>query len=217
MQRRAAQYGPNELTKEPPTPLWRLVLEQFDDALVKMLLVAALVSFVIAVFEDDPGEAGLRAFVEPFVILLILVLNAIVGVWQEANAESALEALKEMQPAETRCVRGGELVAALPARSLVPGDVVHLAVGDKVPADCRLAKIHTATLRAEQSSLTGAAPCGHAAPARGSTAPLREHRVSRVAGGEGGACAQERSKRAACGVWLGTSSHALRTQASPWR
>lgn len=156
-ERRAAQYGPNELEKEPPTPLWKLVLEQFDDALVKMLLVAALVSFVIAVFEDDPGEAGLRAFVEPLVILLILVLNAIVGVWQEANAESALEALKEMQPSETKCVRAGELLHDLPARELVPGDVVHLAVGDKVPADCRLAQIHTATLRAEQSSLTGAA------------------------------------------------------------
>jgi P-type Ca2+ transporter type 2C len=152
--KRTAEYGPNELEKEPPTSLWKLVLEQFDDALVKILLLAAIVSFVLALLEDNPEESGMRAFVEPCVILLILILNAIVGVWQEANAESALEALKNMQPDVARCVRDGDL-GELPARELVPGDIIHLGVGDKVPADCRLLKIHTATLRAEQSSLTG--------------------------------------------------------------
>ena len=152
---RAAKHGPNELQKEPATPLWKLVLEQFDDALVKMLLAAACVSFVMAIFEEGDEEEGLRAFIEPFVILLILVLNAIVGVWQEANAESALEALKQMQPDIAKVLRDGALVSDLPARELVPGDIVHLAVGDKVPADCRIVHINTATLRAEQASLTG--------------------------------------------------------------
>jgi Ca2+-transporting ATPase len=152
--KRTAEYGPNQLEKEPPTPLWKLVLGQFDDALVKILLLAAFVSFVLVLIEDNSKESGMRAFVEPCVILLILILNAIVGVWQEANAESALEALKSMQPDVARCVRDGEL-CELPARELVPGDIIHLGVGDKVPADCRLLKIHTATLRAEQSSLTG--------------------------------------------------------------
>jgi P-type Ca2+ transporter type 2C len=79
---RAQKYGANDLDKEPATPLWKLVLEQFDDALVKMLLLAACVSFVMAIFEEDTAAEGLRAYIEPFVILLILVLNAIVGVWQ---------------------------------------------------------------------------------------------------------------------------------------
>ena len=85
-------FGFNELDKEEGKPLWKLVLEQFDDALVKILLVAALVSFVLAFTEERaPGvELSLVDFVEPGVILLILVLNAIVGVWQESNAESSL-------------------------------------------------------------------------------------------------------------------------------
>lgn len=154
-QARVELYGPNELEKEPPTPLWKLVLEQFDDALVKILLLAAMVSFVLAVLEEDTEE-GLRAYIEPFVILLILVLNAIVGVWQEANAENALEALKELQPSTAKVERSGVLMPELPASELVPGDVIHLVVGDKVPADCRVIKINTATLRVEQASLTGA-------------------------------------------------------------
>ena len=152
---RAEKHGPNELVKEASTPLWKLVLEQFDDALVKMLLLAACISFVMAFFEEESKEAGLRAYVEPFVILLILVLNAIVGVWQEANAENALEALKEMQPDTAKVLRDGKQMPDLPARDLVPGDIVQLAVGDKVPADCRVVHINTATLRAEQASLTG--------------------------------------------------------------
>jgi P-type Ca2+ transporter type 2C len=157
-EKRAEEYGPNELAKEPATPLWKLVLEQFDDALVKMLLVAAMVSFVMAIFEENSADEGLRAYIEPFVILLILVLNAIVGVWQETNAESALEALKQMQPDTAKVLRSGHLISDLPARDLVPGDIVQLSVGDKVPADCRIVHINTATLRAEQASLTGALP-----------------------------------------------------------
>ena len=118
-----SEYGFNELDKEEGKPLWKLVLEQFDDALVKILLVAALVSFVLAFTEERaPGvELSLVDFVEPGVILLILVLNAIVGVWQESNAESALEALKEMQSETARCLRAGEWISDLPRASSSPG------------------------------------------------------------------------------------------------
>lgn len=151
---RQKEYGYNELEKEPPTPWWKLVAEQFDDMLVKILLLSAGVSFVLAYFEDH-GEEGIRAYIEPFVILLILILNAAVGVWQESNAEAALEALKDLQGETARVIRGGKMISDLASRELVPGDVVELHVGDKVPADLRVCVLKTATVRAEQSSLTG--------------------------------------------------------------
>eukprot|EP00877_Chromochloris_zofingiensis_P004035 jgi/Chrzof1/13632/Cz08g05050.t1 len=155
VEERRQKYGFNELSKEPGTPLWKLVLEQFDDMLVKILLGAAAVSFALAYLEQNAEEQGIRAYIEPLVILLILILNAIVGVWQETNAEKALEALKELQSEHARVLRNGKLITDLPARELVPGDVVELHVGDRVPADMRLVQLRTATLRAEQASLTG--------------------------------------------------------------
>ncbi|KAF7826216.1 calcium-transporting ATPase, endoplasmic reticulum-type [Senna tora] len=158
VEKRHERYGWNELAKEKGKPLWQLVLEQFDDMLVKILLVAAFISFILAYLHGgESGESGFEAYVEPLVIMLILVLNAIVGVWQENNAEKALEALKELQCESGKVLRDGYLVPDLPARELVPGDIVELHVGDKVPADMRVATLKTSTLRVEQSSLTGEA------------------------------------------------------------
>ena len=137
-------FGYNELEKTPGKPLWKLVLEQFDDMLVKVsrlgmqhrpllctpegapcitswvcrphclqvLLLAAVVSFLLALFEEGSSEEGIRAFIEPAVILLILILNAIVGVWQESNAEAALDALKESMSETATVLRSGHLVGA---------------------------------------------------------------------------------------------------------
>lgn len=149
-------HGWNELTKEKGKPLWQLVIQQFDDMLVKILVVAAFISFILAYFEEEEEEESKESgYVEPVVIVLILILNAIVGVWQESNAEKALEALKEMQCESCKAIRDGYLVPDLAARDLVPGDIVELRVGDKVPADMRVAVLKTSTLRVEQSSLTG--------------------------------------------------------------
>ena len=113
------------LPQEEPTPLWKLVLEQFDDQLVQILLGAAMISTVLAFFEEsDHGGLKMEAFVEPAVILTILILNAIVGVWQESSAENALEALKRMQSLHTPCLRDGVWHEDLPTEELVPGDVV---------------------------------------------------------------------------------------------
>ncbi|KAJ6328830.1 hypothetical protein OIU77_010503 [Salix suchowensis] len=128
VEKRRERYGWNELAKEKGKPLWRLVLEQFDDMLVKILLVAAFISFILAYLHaGESVEAGFEAYVEPLVIVLILALNAIVGVWQETNAEKALEALKEMQCESGKVLRDGYMMPDLPARELVPGDIVETA------------------------------------------------------------------------------------------
>ncbi|XP_038615193.1 sarcoplasmic/endoplasmic reticulum calcium ATPase 3 isoform X1 [Tachyglossus aculeatus] len=148
------KYGPNELPAEEGKSLWELVLQQFEDLLVRILLLAAFVSFVLAWLEE--GEETVTAFVEPIVILLILLANAVVGVWQERNAESAIEALKEYEPEMGKVIRAGRQgVQRIRARDIVPGDIVEVAVGDKVPADIRIIEVKSTTLRVDQSILTG--------------------------------------------------------------
>ncbi|KAI4340098.1 hypothetical protein MLD38_024967 [Melastoma candidum] len=154
--RRLKIHGLNDLDKHDGQSLWQLVLDQFNDTLVRILLAAAVVSFVLAWYDgEEGGEMEITAFVEPLVIFLILVLNAIVGVWQESNAEKALEALKEIQSEHATVIRDGKKVHDLPAKELVPGDIVELKVGDKVPADMRVVELVSSTLRVEEASLTG--------------------------------------------------------------
>ncbi|KAL9416078.1 hypothetical protein AB3S75_039302 [Citrus x aurantiifolia] len=156
VEKRREVYGYNELEKHEGTSIFQLILEQFNDTLVRILLVAAVVSFVLAWYDgEEGGEMEITAFVEPLVIFLILIVNAIVGIWQESNAEKALEALKEIQSEQATVTRDGKKIPSLPAKELVPGDIVELKVGDKVPADMRLLRLTSSTLRVEQGSLTG--------------------------------------------------------------
>ncbi|XVE59176.1 hypothetical protein DITRI_Ditri05aG0024700 [Diplodiscus trichospermus] len=156
VEKRRQIYGWNELEKHEGTSIFQLILEQFNDTLVRILLAAAIISFVLAWYDgEEGGEMEITAFVEPLVIFLILIVNAVVGIWQESNAEKALEALKEIQSEHANVVRDGKKVSNLPAKELVPGDIVELRVGDKVPADMRVLSLISSTVRVEQGSLTG--------------------------------------------------------------
>ncbi|KAK4162153.1 hypothetical protein QBC43DRAFT_322481 [Cladorrhinum sp. PSN259] len=146
-----AKHGKNAIPEEPPTPIWELILEQFKDQLVIILLGSAAISFVLALFED---EGGWSAFVDPAVILTILILNAVVGVSQESSAEKAIAALQEYSANEANVVRDGH-IHRIKAEELVPGDIVDVAVGARIPADCRLISIHSNSFAVDQAILTG--------------------------------------------------------------
>ena len=148
-------YGSNRLQEQEKKSLLELVAEQFDDLLVRILLLSAFVSFLLAYFNSDQKEEGLSAYIEPLVILMILVLNACVGVWQESNAEKALDSLKKLQSDSATVLRAVHW-NQIDAVEMVPGDICEVKAGDKVPADIRLVKLKTTTVRAEQSQLTGA-------------------------------------------------------------
>lgn len=140
-------YGENKLREEKKKTSFQRFLDQFKDVMILILLAAAAVSFVLACMEGDPG-----GFFEPVLILLIVVLNAIMGVMQESKAEKALEALKGLSAPQARVIRGGQ-ESVINAAALVPGDIIRLEAGDFVPADARL--YHSASLKSEESALTG--------------------------------------------------------------
>jgi len=145
-------YGPNEMKPPESTSWFVLVLRQFDDLLVKILLGAAVVSFFLGILE---GNGSLfEVLVEPSVIMTILIANAIVGVWQENSAEESIQALKRYESAEAVVLRDGEK-KVIDRTKLVPGDIVYLETGAKVPADVRVTEIRSISLRANQSMLTG--------------------------------------------------------------
>lgn len=160
VQARLHQYGKNVLESPPSKSIWQLILEQFDDRLVQILLVVAVLSGIFSfmeVLETAHGsDAALwKSFVEPFVIMAILVLNAAVGVWQSKSAEDSLEALQKMQPTLATALRDGEWQGGTDASQLVPGDVLEIRVGDKVPADARLLELQSSSLKTDEASLTG--------------------------------------------------------------
>jgi Ca2+-transporting ATPase len=139
-QKRFEQYGPNELREQPRPGFLARLLNQFKDIVVLLLIAAAIVSALLGEYY----EAG--------AIILIVVLNAILGVVQEGRAEEALAALKKMSAPEARVIRGGS-VLTIPGSDVIPGDVVLLEAGNYIPADLRL--IETANLQIEEASLTG--------------------------------------------------------------
>ena len=142
-----AKFGENRLREKKKKTTFQRFIDQFKDVMILILIAAAIVSFVVVIMEQNWGE-----LFEPALILLIVILNAIMGVYQEGKAEKALDALKNLSAPHARVIRdGGE--AVIDAADLVPGDIIKLEAGDFVPADARL--IHSTSLKSEESALTG--------------------------------------------------------------
>ncbi len=141
------EYGLNKLKEKKKKTTMERFLDQFKDAMILILIAAAIVSFVVICVEKNWGE-----LFEPALIVLIVILNAVMGVYQEGKAEKALDALKSMSAPHARVIRGGE-EKIIDAKDLVPGDIIRLEAGDFVPADARL--LHSAGLKSEESALTG--------------------------------------------------------------
>ncbi len=140
VEQRRATAGWNELTEAPGVPAWRRFLEQFQEVVVLILIVAAILAGVMGEWADMGA------------ILAIVTLNALLGFVQESKAEQALAALERMSAPLARVIRAGSL-QQVPARDLVPGDLLELEAGDHIPADARL--LYSASLRVQESALTG--------------------------------------------------------------
>ena len=141
------KYGKNVLREQKKPSLLMRFLAQFKDTMIIILIIAAIISFFVAA---QSGET--REFLEPALILAIVILNAIMGMMQESKAEKAMEALKSMSAPHARVLRNGR-EAVIDASDLVPGDIILVEAGDFVPADARL--IESASLKSEESALTG--------------------------------------------------------------
>ncbi len=147
------KYGENKLQEKKKKTLLARFFEQFKDAMIIILLIAAAVSLGIAIYNTIANNHfDLIEMIEPFLILAIVLINAIMGVVQESKAEKALDALKNMSAPHARVIRDG-VEKIIMSSELVPGDIIKLEAGDFVPADARLIK--SVNLKSEESALTG--------------------------------------------------------------
>ena len=142
---RLARDGRNVLTEPPKPSLVKRFFQQLADPMILVLLAAALISAITSAYAHE-------SFADVIIILIVVIINAVLGVYQESKAEQAIAALKKLSAAHSRVLRGGKLVT-VPSEELVAGDVLVLEAGDAVPADARV--IESASLRAEEAALTG--------------------------------------------------------------
>ena len=144
-ERRLAENGPNKLAAAKKDSIIKQFLKQLADPMIIILLAAAAISGVLAITQGE-------SFADVIIILFVVVVNAVLGVYQENKAEKAIEALQEMSAATSKVLRGGKIVT-VHSEELVVGDVVLLEAGDAVPADGRI--IDNASLKIEEAALTG--------------------------------------------------------------
>ena len=153
--RRLQEFGPNELVERGGVSAFRILLDQFKDIFVIMLLFAIIISIIVAWYETTiaPGaEGSIDEYVDAITIGAIVILNAVVGFVQEYRSEKAMEAMKKLTAPNARLMRDGKEVM-IPARGVVPGDIVLLEEGDRIPADGRLLEV--VDLKTDEAVLTG--------------------------------------------------------------
>ncbi|MBR5616427.1 MAG: HAD-IC family P-type ATPase, partial [Clostridia bacterium] len=150
--RRLEANGKNKLAAAKGKSLIRRFFEQLADPMTIILLVAAAISGGLAVYESmaHPGEG--EGFADVIIILAVVLINAVLGVYQESKAEKAIEALQEMSAATSKVLRDGK-IQIIPSEDLVVGDIILLEAGDSVPADARI--LENASLKVEEAALTG--------------------------------------------------------------
>ena len=144
-QKRREKYGLNELQQKKKKSLLKRFIDQFKDFSIIILIIAAIVSGFVGVAQGE-------GITDTIIILIVVIVNAIIGVTQESKAEKSLEALQKLTDHASKVVRDGE-VKVVPAKELVPGDIVVLDTGDYIPADLRI--IEAVNLQSQESSLTG--------------------------------------------------------------
>ena len=149
---RRKTYGANRLAQPPKETLLQRFLQQLKDPMLIILMIAAAVSAGTTLLHNMQNPQHPEGLAEVFIILIVVLLNAILGVIQESKAEAAIEALQTMTAATCKVLRDGKQMI-LPSDELVPGDVVILEAGDSVPADGRI--IESASLQIEEAALTG--------------------------------------------------------------
>ncbi len=149
--KRLEENGKNKLAEAKKVPLIVRFFKQMADPMTLILIAAAVISAVTAVIEMRSGGSG-EGFTDVFIIMAVVIVNAVLGVFQESKAEKAIEALQEMSAATSRVLRDG-MIKIVKSEDLVVGDVVLLEAGDAVPADGRI--LESASLKIEEAALTG--------------------------------------------------------------
>ena len=144
-EKRLTQDGPNRLAKAKGKSIFRRFLEQLADPMILILLVAAAISGVLAAVQNE-------SFADVIIILAVVLVNAVLGVYQESKAEKAIEALQKMSAATSKVMRDGH-IRQVKSEELVKGDIILLEAGDAVPADARI--LECASLKVEEAALTG--------------------------------------------------------------
>ncbi|HIW50283.1 MAG TPA: cation-translocating P-type ATPase [Candidatus Blautia intestinavium] len=142
---RLSRYGKNELEKGKKDSIVKRFLKELSDPMIIILIVAAVISGITAFYEGE-------SFADVIIIMAVVIINAVLGVFQESKAEAAIEALQEIAAATSKVLRDGKMVT-LKSTDLVPGDIVVLEAGDAVPADGRI--IECASMKIEEAALTG--------------------------------------------------------------
>lgn len=146
VKKRQLKYGKNKLKDKPKESLFIKFIKQFNDFMIIILIIASIISAVISNLQGE------NDYIDSIIIIAIVVLNAIMGVIQEAKAEKSIEALQEMTPPKAKVIRNS-VTNEVNREDLVPGDIIVLEAGNYVPADSRI--IESFNLKIEESSLTG--------------------------------------------------------------